>query len=77
MRKWRVEDAIELYNINGWGIQYFGINDKGNITVSPRRDNGPAIDLKDLVDELILKDVALPFLLRFPDILDDRIEMIR
>jgi len=76
MRKWRVEDAIELYNINGWGIQYFGINDKGNITVSPRRDNGPAIDLKDLVDELILKDVALPFLLRFPDILDDRIEMI-
>ena len=31
MRKWRVEDAIELYNINGWGIQYFGINDKGGI----------------------------------------------
>jgi arginine decarboxylase len=76
MRKWRVEDAAELYNINGWGIQYFGINDKGNVMVSPRRESGPSIDIKELVEELILRDVALPVLLRFPDILDDRIETI-
>jgi arginine decarboxylase-like protein len=30
MRKWRVEDSAELYNINGWGVDYFSINDKGN-----------------------------------------------
>lgn len=76
MRKWRIEDAAELYNINGWGINYFGINDKGNVTVSPRKAKGPAIDLKELVEELNLRDVALPMLLRFPDILDDRIEKI-
>ncbi|MBI3258320.1 MAG: biosynthetic arginine decarboxylase [Ignavibacteriae bacterium] len=76
MRKWRIEDAAELYNINGWGINYFGINDKGNVIVSPRKSKGPAIDLKELVEELTLRDVALPMLLRFPDILDDRIEKI-
>lgn len=76
MRKWRTEDAAELYNVNGWGINYFGINDKGNVTVSPRKSKGPAIDLKELVEDLMLRDVALPVLLRFPDILDNRIEKI-
>lgn len=76
MRKWRIEDALELYNVNGWGVDYFGVNEHGNVTVSPRRGSGPAIDLKELIQELTLRDVALPVLLRFPDILDDRIEMI-
>lgn len=22
MRKWRIEDSEELYNINGWGVNY-------------------------------------------------------
>ena len=76
MRKWRVDDAIELYNVNGWGVDYFDVNDKGNVIVNPRRGDGPSIDIKELVQELIIRDVALPVLLRFPDILDDRIEMI-
>ncbi len=76
MRKWRTDDSAELYNIQGWGINYFGINKQGHIVVNPRRDKGPSIDLKELVDELVLRDVAMPVLLRFPDILDDRIETI-
>ena len=73
MRKWRIEDSEELYNITGWGTSYFGINDKGHVVVSPKK-NGVAVDLKDLVDELQLRDVSAPMLLRFPDILDNRIE---
>jgi arginine decarboxylase len=73
MRKWRIEDSAELYNIAGWGINYFSINDKGNVVVSPRKD-GIEIDLKELVDELQLRDVSSPMLIRFPDILDNRIE---
>ncbi len=72
MRKWRVEDSAELYNINGWGVDYFSINDKGNIIVTPQK-NGISVDLKDLIDELVLRDVSTPVLVRFPDILDDRI----
>lgn len=73
MRKWRIEDSEELYNIIGWGTSYFGINDKGHVVVTPRRD-GVTVDLKELVDELQLRDVASPMLIRFPDILDNRIE---
>jgi arginine decarboxylase len=73
MRKWRVEDSAELYNINGWGINYFSINDKGHVVVTPRKD-GVEVDLKELVEELQLRDVSAPMLIRFPDILDSRIE---
>ena len=31
MRKWRIEDSEELYNVTGWGTSYFGINDKGHV----------------------------------------------
>ena len=57
MKKWTIEDSKELYNINGWGTSYFGINDKGDVYVSPCKN-----------------DVTPPVLLRFPDILDNRIE---
>lgn len=73
MRKWRIEDSEELYNIKGWGVSYFGINEKGNAYVSPRKD-GIQIDLKEVVDELASRDITAPVLLRFPDILDNRIE---
>ena len=73
MRKWRIEDSEELYNINGWGVNYFGINEKGNVYVAPRKDS-VQVDLKELVNELALHDVSVPVLLRFPDILDNRIE---
>ena len=73
MKKWTIEDSEELYNIKGWGTSYFGINDKGDVYVSPCKDN-TQIDLRDIMDELSLRDVTSPVLLRFPDILDNRIE---
>ena len=76
MRKWRVEDSAELYNIEGWGIGYFGVNKAGNVKVMPHRNPKVAVDIKDILDELSLKDVSCPVLLRFPDILDNRIETI-
>ena len=73
MKKWTIEDAKELYNINGWGVSYFGINEEGNVYVSPSKDQ-TRIDLKEVMNELALRDVTTPVLLRFPDILDNRIE---
>ena len=75
MRKWRVEDSCELYNIDSWGKDYFSINEEGNVTVRPK-EGGPEIDLRKLMDELQLHDVAAPVLLRFPDILHNRITKI-
>lgn len=75
MRKWRVEDSEELYNITGWGRNYFSVNADGHITVTPRAGYA-TVDLKELMDELQVRDVQAPVLLRFPDILDNRIEKI-
>ena len=75
MRKWRIDDSAELYNINGWGLKYFSINEKGHVAVTPR-EGYASVDLKEIMDELQVKDIASPVLLRFPDILDNRIEKI-
>ena len=75
MRKWSIDDSAELYNINGWGLNYFSINEKGHVTVTPKV-GGPKIDIKELMEELQVRDVSAPVLLRFPDILDNRIEKI-
>ena len=75
MRKWRIEDSAELYNINGWGLKYFSINEKGHVAVTPR-EGYASVDLKELMDELQVRAVTAPVLLRFPDILDNRIEKI-
>ena len=46
MSKWRVEDSAELYNINGWGLKYFSINEKGHMRVTPKQTY-TGVDLVD------------------------------
>ena len=75
MRKWRIEDSAELYNVPGWGLDYFSINDKGHVQVTPTPGCAP-VDIREVLDELQLRDIAAPVLLRFPDILDSRIKKI-
>ncbi|MDE5972606.1 MAG: biosynthetic arginine decarboxylase [Muribaculaceae bacterium] len=75
MRKWRIEDSTELYNIAGWGLKYFSINERGHVAVTPR-EGYASVDLKDVMDELQVRDIGAPVLLRFPDILDNRVEKI-
>ena len=73
MRKWRIEDSAELYSISGWGVNYFHINDKGHVVVTPCKDN-VEVDIREVMDELEKRDVTAPVILRFPDIIDNRIE---
>lgn len=75
MKKWTLEDSRELYNINGWGTSYFGVNEQGHVFVTPRKDN-IQIDLHELMRDLEERDVTPPVLLRFTDILNNRIEKI-
>ena len=75
MKKWHIEDSAELYNIKGWGVSYFNINERGNIVVTPTK-NGVEIDLKEVMSDLSERNVSAPVLLRFTDILDNRIESL-
>jgi arginine decarboxylase len=73
MEPWSIQDSTEVYNIRNWGKGYFGINDDGNVCVFPDKREDHAIDLKKLVDELILRGINLPVLIRFTDILKHRV----
>jgi arginine decarboxylase len=73
---WTIEDSEELYRIKGWGEPYFSINAAGHITVSPRGDRGGSLDLYELVTALQKRNLSLPLLIRFSDILEDRIERL-
>jgi arginine decarboxylase len=74
--KWTIEDSEELYRITGWGEPYFSINAAGHITVSPQGDRGGSLDLFELVNALKRRNLGLPLLIRFSDILEDRIERL-
>ena len=73
---WTIEDSEELYRINGWGDPYFSINAAGHIVVSPQGDRGGSLDLYELVRSLQARNLSLPILVRFSDILEDRIERL-
>jgi arginine decarboxylase len=73
---WTIEDSEKLYRIQGWGEPYFSINAAGHVTVSPKGDRGGSLDLLELVESLRLRNLGLPLLIRFSDILEDRIERL-
>jgi len=75
-KNWTIQDSEELYRINGWGEPYFSINQAGHVTVSPKGDRGGCIDMFTLVNDLKQRGLRLPMLLRFSDILEDRIERL-
>ena len=75
-RSWKIEDSEALYRIEGWGEPYFSINAAGHVTVSPKGDRGGSLDLFELVNALKQRNLGLPLLIRFSDILEDRIERL-
>jgi len=69
-------DAIALYNIERWGGDYFAINAGGHVTARPTREVGREIDLMELVGEAKSRGMAFPMVIRFQDLLRDRVETI-
>ena len=73
---WTAADGAALYGIDRWGEPYFSVNDRGHVMVQPRAERGGSLDLVDLVRELQGRDLSLPLLIRFDDILEDRLERL-
>ncbi len=74
---WTTDSARKLYNIEGWGVGFFDINEKGHVVVRPDSDDpSRELDLYELANDLEAQGVGLPLLLRFSDILRSRIESL-
>ena len=74
---WTIASAKKLYNVEGWGIGYFDVNEAGHIVVRPDQERSDReLDLFELANDLEEQGVGLPLLLRFSDILRSRIESL-
>jgi len=71
--RWSTQDASDLYDVTSWGKGYFSVATNGHLRVHPEKDPARAIDLKELVDTLVLRGISLPILIRFADILKHRL----
>ncbi|XP_071702024.1 arginine decarboxylase-like [Rutidosis leptorrhynchoides] len=83
---WSPDHSNELYNVDGWGAPYFSVNSSGNVTVRPHGDrtmNHQEIDLLKVVKKASDSkstgglDLRLPLIVRFPDVLKDRLECLQ
>ncbi len=72
--RWTPQSASDLYDVASWGKGYFSVGDNGQVRVHPEKDASRSIDLKELVDTLVLRGINLPILVRFADILKHRLE---
>jgi arginine decarboxylase len=70
--RWTVTDASELYDVPAWGKGYFSVGENGHLWVHPNKDSERAIDLKELVEKLVLRGINPPILIRFGEILKHR-----
>ena len=73
---WTAADGAALYGLDRWGDPYFGVSERGHVMVQPQGDRGGALDLVELVQELQGRGLGLPLLIRFDDILEDRLERL-
>lgn len=71
--RWTPQVASDLYDVASWGKGYFSVSDGGHVRVHPEKDPARSIDLKELVDTLVLRGIGLPILIRFADILKHRL----
>lgn len=74
---WNIDKSKDLYGLDDWGCGYFSINDKGHVTVKPDgTENGPSVDIVEIIDTAVERGLNLPLLLRFNGILRSRIRKI-
>ena len=74
---WDIPAAISLYNVDRWGLDYFSINERGNVQVCPTQNPKTPIDIMELLAEARSEfGLAFPVVLRFQDLLRHRVETI-
>jgi len=74
--RWTMADSSELYDVASWGKGYFSVGQNGHLYVHPSKDPARAVDLKELVDTLVLRGISLPILIRFAEILRHRLSEV-
>ncbi|MDD5460888.1 MAG: biosynthetic arginine decarboxylase [Methylococcales bacterium] len=75
-KTWTTEQSAQTYAIENWGNGYFSINADGHVSVKPCSDKAIELDLFEIAQSLNDKNLSLPVLVRFTDILKDRVKRL-
>ena len=73
---WKVDDSVQLYQVNAWGSGYFGINEAGHVVARPDQRANREIDLHEVVEGLKARDLTAPVVIRFSDIIAHRLRSL-
>jgi arginine decarboxylase len=73
---WRIEDSLDLYHVDAWGKGYFSVNAGGHVVVRPDTTERHEIDLFEVVEGLKARDLTTPVVVRFSDILANRLRRL-
>ncbi len=73
---WDLQLARSTYNIQRWGAKYFDINEAGHVVAMPLQEAGASVDITDVIEEAKGRGLRFPLLIRFQDILRNRVESI-
>ncbi len=72
----QIQEARELYGIDGWSSGYFSINDSGHVCAHPSGEEHLSIDLPKAIEKARELGIRTPMILRFPQIIDTQIERL-
>jgi arginine decarboxylase len=75
--RWTTTDAVEMYDVARWGKGYFSVSAEGHVLVHPTCNPERFMDLKQLVDTLVLRGIDPPILLRFPEMLGNQLAELK
>jgi arginine decarboxylase len=74
IKEWNINDANDIYQISRWGEGYFTVNEKGDLCINPTcKENGPLINIMEVVEEMKDKKIPFPTVIRFHDILRSQV----
>lgn len=77
MTTWNLDAARRLYGIQHWGNGYFNINEAGHVVMHLPNEPERFVDVFNLVNRLKNDGLRWPMLIRFTDIVHDRVQRLQ
>jgi arginine decarboxylase len=73
---WTTDDSFASYGCDLWGDGYVAARPDGHLAIRPKRGNGGDVDLYEVVEGLRARGLNAPLLMRFSDIIADRLQRL-
>ncbi len=76
-KPWTIATARHTYAVPYWSDGYADVDEAGDLVIRPRGTGGPTLSLPGIVERACDEGLRLPLLVRFPDILADRLARLQ